>query len=1601
MKKIFCTLLVLAAGLPAVAQQGKDGAGVVNGAGTIVNSYTTLSADVSAGSTAITVGSVASLSAGDLVMIIQMQGAVTNVQSPFPGIGDPNSAGPYNSTFGEITSYNGAGNNEMAEISSIAANTITFNCALINSYSAAGKTQIVRVPRYTSLAIGASGVITCPHWDRNLGYGGVIALEVHGNTTITSGGRIDATGLGFRGGAIWNKTASTAGAGQWGAIGRNEGGNKGESIAGDTVVYGTFSAKFCKGAIANGGGGGNAVNAGGGGGANAGVVANYTGTGNPDNSQTAYTTCWNLEGAGFATSSSSGGGRGGYTYSNDNDDPRTGGINNGNWGTSDNRRVEGGRGGRPLNYSTGLIFLGGGGGCGDHENGYGGSAGDGGGIVYLLSYGTVSGAGQIISDGAVGSNTNTTLTAPNSVRGREGASGGGGGGAIVISSTGLVSGVAINARGGNGGNNTMQNQMVTASRMAYGPGGGGGGGYIGVPAGTTATSSIAGGNNGIVNYLAGGAGNSCQIDDIFPPNGATRGGAGEVSPSTTSFSIVTTGATICSGQIAVLSASLSGTAPNPVTINWYTTSVGGTPIATGTSYTTTTLSITTTFYVGTCPGTYREPVVVTVTSAPAAPTASSPISYCLNATASQLTATAGGGNSLLWWGTDAVGGTSSATAPTPVTTGAGTVTYYVSQTNGSCEGPRQAIVVNTLNLPNAPTAGTPVDYCLNATASQLTATAGGGNSLLWWGTDATGGTSSAIAPTPSTGTVGTITYYVSESNGTCESARTPIDVNVNALPAPPTVADTISYCQNETATPLTPAGAGINWYTSASGGSPVATPTPNTGTVGTTTYYVSQTQSGCESNRDSIKVVVNTSFLPPAVTNVNYCAGETPVDLSTNATGTGTLNWWGTDAIGGTSSATAPTPSTATAGTVSYYVSQGSATCESNRAQIDVVVTAVPNEPTVPGPNVIYCQNDVATPLTATADPGNTLVWYTSVGGPGSATAPTPSTATAGNTSYLVSQTNGICESAQENITVMVNALPSPPTLADTASYCQNEVATPLQPNSSNINWYTTPAGGTAVPSITPNTSTAGTTTYYASIIVSGCESPRDSIIVSINISFPAPAVTDTSYCQGATANFLTFNASGTTTLNWYTASTGGTGTVAPPTPSTSTPGSTFYYVSQGTAACESGRSEIEVVIHGLPALPVGTDVNYCQNESAVPLNATGTGALNWYTVIGGTASSTAPTPNTSTVGATNYFVSQTDANGCQGGSDTVTVLVINLQNSPTASNVSYCQGATAIALSATGTSALNWWGTSATGGTSGTVAPTPSTGASGTTTYYVSQGTGACESPRTPIVVTVNAPPTLSFVQNASTGCAPACITFTPGIGTATSVQWNFGDGTTATTANVVHCYTIPGIYNVTLTGTSTQGCTNTVTVTSAVTVSSGANAQFTLNPGLTVSTGTDVTFLADTNMTQTYSWNFADASSGVLNSSASSNPSHMFDEEGTYCVQLIATASTCKDTSHICIEVLTEATISIPNIFTPNSDGLNDLFVITSEGLKTMEGSIFDRWGLKLHSWSGIGGGWDGKGKGGKSVSNGVYYYIISTSDFKNEAKQYSGYVQVIGTE
>ncbi len=90
-------------------------------------------------------------------------------------------------------------------------------------------------------------------------------------------------------------------------------------------------------------------------------------------------------------------------------------------------------------------------------------------------------------------------------------------------------------------------------------------------------------------------------------------------------------------------------------------------------------------------------------------------------------------------------------------------------------------------------------------------------------------------------------------------------------------------------------------------------------------------------------------------------------------------------------------------------------------------------------------------------------------------------------------------------------------------------------------------------------------------------------------------------------------------------------------------------------------------------------------------------------------------------------------------------------------------------------------------------------------------------------------------------------------------------------------------------------------------------------------------------------------------------------------------------------------EPTIYIPNVFTPNEDGMNDLFLIKGTFISEFEGTIFNRWGNELFNWKNVEEGWNGEYKG-ELVPDGTYFYIMDVVFENREKKSLTGSVTLL---
>ena len=341
--------------------------------------------------------------------------------------------------------------------------------------------------------------------------------------------------------------------------------------------------------------------------------------------------------------------------------------------------------------------------------------------------------------------------------------------------------------------------------------------------------------------------------------------------------------------------------------------------------------------------------------------------------------------------------------------------------------------------------------------------------------------------TPNLSTAGSVSYSVAATNPNTQCTTTQsVSITVNALPAAPNSSGDVTACStagNQSLTVSTGAGETADWFAASTGGTVLASGDNvlSYSTATANTYYAAaqNTTTGCSSaSRTGVTLNVNASPAAPTVsTPVAYCQGAPSIALSATATGANTLNWYSAApsypaVTGATALGSAPTPSTAATGTINYYVSQSSSanSCESQLALVAVTVNATPSAPVASNP-AAYCQSASASALTATSTAGNTLYWYTvPTGGTGSATAPTPSTATAGTTDYYVADRTDAsgCEGSRTTVTVTVNPTitASVSNSASSTSACGGGAitftATPTNGGTPTYQWYLNgnPVGG-------------------------------------------------------------------------------------------------------------------------------------------------------------------------------------------------------------------------------------------------------------------------------------------------------------------------------------------------------------------------------------------------------------------------------------------------------------------------------------------------------------------------------------------------------------
>lgn len=609
------------------------------------------------------------------------------------------------------------------------------------------------------------------------------------------------------------------------------------------------------------------------------------------------------------------------------------------------------------------------------------------------------------------------------------------------------------------------------------------------------------------------------------------------------------------------------------------------------------------------------------------------------------------------------------------------------------------------------------------------------------------------------------------------------------------------------------------------------------------------------------------------------------------------------------------------------------------------------------------------------------------------AQTPTWSPTAAGNYAYqvIIQDTFGVCSDTSDTLPLQV-VTSFDATISTQSPYCVSSAIDTLVAATGGGTWSGSGITNTTNGYFDP--ATAGPGTHLISYAIGGgCASSDTALVVvapppNTNITTPGPfCVLDNSIQMLGVVSGGTWG--GSPAINPITGilnpSLAGTGTI-----------NITYTVS---AVCEATGTFPINIISALDAT-IGNNPDFCINSGTANLQlAAGADPGGTWTGPGITDANLGTfDPNAAGVGT--HTITYTHSGSC-GGSNSVVINVFALPNSTiTGVLPEYCNNFTALVSPNGGTSGGVW---------SGSFAVNPTTGA------FVPSSLNPNNSPYT-LTYTVT---DINQCSSADNLTFEVFATPPPPAPVSTSQPYCQGESiddllATVTGNNTVEWYSDANLSNLLTAGTSYDAGTASTDFTLYLTQTAPAaeggcvsdvlplniqvinnpSPSFTANPSF----GVAPLLVNFTNTTQplgnfTYGWDFKDG-----NFSSIANPNNTFTEFGTYPVTVTATdAFGCKGTASVDVVVEVNINTFIPNIFTPNGDGKNDVFKVDFiEGLdavQNFEGSIFNRWGRKVAELSDPSSEWDGGNQG-----DGVYFYVINITAIDGQEYKLNGHITLL---
>lgn len=957
-----------------------------------------------------------------------------------------------------------------------------------------------------------------------------------------------------------------------------------------------------------------------------------------------------------------------------------------------------------------------------------------------------------------------------------------------------------------------------------------------------------------------------------------------------------------------------------------------------------------------------------------------------------VTITASGGTAYTWSPTTGLTPSTGATvSASPVST----TTYTVTASIGLCTS-TDTMVVEIVSIPVA-NAGPDFNIC---SGTSVPLTGSGGTTYSWSPTTAltpSTGVGQSVVATP----MSTTTYTVTASNGSCISTDE-VEIVVNTSPVTDGGADQF-ICITQTAT-LTATGATSYTWNPATGLNTTSGPTVDASPASTTTYTVTGTQNGCTST-DTVIVNVQTAILVTASSDQTICIGGT---TQLSVTGATTYEWSPNTAISST------TDSIITAGpaaTTTYTVTGSSNGCSGT----DMVVVNVENLPPVnAGMDIAICEGSQAV---MTGSGAVTYLWSPATG-LADPTDPATSAAPMTTTTYTLTGTSAAGCVNYDEVIVTVHPLPIPSfTVQDTCVYLGLNFYDNTTIASGGIStWFWDFGDMTNSTDQNPVHQYMNPGTYPVVLVVQSNSTPSCVSVFNKNVTvYPKPvaSITGTSVCDDVATTFTNNStiSSGSIATNNWTFGDGNISSLANPTHTYNADGTyNVTLIISSDHNCLDTATTTVMVFPKPVASYSSTSVceGYATSFTNISTVSSGTITNNfWDFDDASNGSGVSPTHVYAADGSYDVKLVVTTSNGC---TDSVTQQVI-VHPKPDAmfSATSVCLGNTTtltdLTTVATPSTVVAWQWDLGDGTQYSVQNPTHIYNADGA--YNVQLIVSTNEGCKDTIFnqLAVHPIPVVQLTSNIFAGCTPVCIDFSDatvtGTGNVVTWSWAFGDGTSSASQNPQHCYDTPGQYNVTLTGTTDFGCfaTSPVYMVNSHPV---PVADFSFTPENPSMVSPVVFFLDKSLGATTWEWNYGDSLGVDSFNIQTDDVHHEYGDTGTYCVMLkIQNEFGCRDSIEKCLHVDPDYVVYIPNAFSPNGDGKNEIFIPMFTGIseKNYELRIFDRWGNLTFLSNTHDKGWNGKfnNTGGQSPED-VYVYVLTFRDMQNVPKQLRGKVTLV---